>query len=529
MKRPIILTLIISFITFSCSDFLEPKSKSEFVPKDANSLNELLLGEAYPRYDVEKLNLFLYLLDDDVTAAPYQKPIEGCDPNLWLAAYTWQPKMYEQMEKAGLSNADIYFTHYSLILGANAILDYIGDVGDDDENAISLVTAQALALRGFFYFNLVNIFGQPYNSNPEGLGIPLKLNSGIEENELKRNTVKEVYEQILKDLLEAERLYLTLPQDLQWQPKYRTSLPMVQLLLSRAYLYMEDWENAATYADKVIKNNNFQLLNLNSVPTEQESEYGNIVPMYLNYHSYTNSTETIWVYANLDDVTNWVYNPYKGEEDRPFFRASDELIKSFNESTGDLRKDRYIVRSKYEMSIDGEEPNPMPQAFGKISVGEESYWQPLKGSNIFGRSLRLSEAFLNFCEAKAMSYKLNGDAEARTEALRVLNELRQNRFAPTDYKTQDISDPDALITFIHDERRRELCFEDHRWFDLRRWGMKGFTHTWYPDATSKIVYTLQDNDPSFTLPLPPSALDLNKQLEQNPLAPFPRNGELIKK
>ena len=121
MKRPIILTLIISFITFSCSDFLEPKSKSEFVPKDANSLNELLLGEAYPRYDVEKLNLFLYLLDDDVTAAPYQKPIEGCDPNLWLAAYTWQPKMYEQMEKAGLSNADSYFTHYSLILGANAI------------------------------------------------------------------------------------------------------------------------------------------------------------------------------------------------------------------------------------------------------------------------------------------------------------------------------------------------------------------------------------------------------------------------
>ena len=43
MKRPIILTLIISFITFSCSDFLEPKSKSEFVPKDANSLVPLCL------------------------------------------------------------------------------------------------------------------------------------------------------------------------------------------------------------------------------------------------------------------------------------------------------------------------------------------------------------------------------------------------------------------------------------------------------------------------------------------------------
>ena len=48
----------------------------------------------------------------------------------------------------------------------------------------------------------------------------------------------------------------------------------------------------------------------------------------------------------------------------------------------------------------------------------------------------------------------------------------------------------------------------------------------HSDATSTIVYTLQENDPGYTLPLPPDALELNNLLEQNPLAPSPRNGSL---
>ncbi|MDE5693870.1 MAG: RagB/SusD family nutrient uptake outer membrane protein, partial [Duncaniella sp.] len=56
-----------------CSDFLEPKALSEFVPKDATALNELLLGEAYPlNMSSFRLTGFTNLFDDDLTAAPYQ-------------------------------------------------------------------------------------------------------------------------------------------------------------------------------------------------------------------------------------------------------------------------------------------------------------------------------------------------------------------------------------------------------------------------------------------------------------------------
>ena len=45
MKK--LLTIFIAGLTISCSDFLEPKSESEYIPKEASSLNEMLLAEAY--------------------------------------------------------------------------------------------------------------------------------------------------------------------------------------------------------------------------------------------------------------------------------------------------------------------------------------------------------------------------------------------------------------------------------------------------------------------------------------------------
>ena len=76
LTKRLFIIASISLTLTGCSDFLEPNSKSEFVPKDANSLNELLLGEAYQRNDLTGFNIFLGLMDDDIEAAPYQVPME---------------------------------------------------------------------------------------------------------------------------------------------------------------------------------------------------------------------------------------------------------------------------------------------------------------------------------------------------------------------------------------------------------------------------------------------------------------------
>ena len=97
----IFATIVAVFSATSCGDFLEPNSTSEFVPKDAVSLNELLLGEAYQRNDMTGFSIFLNLLDDDIEAAPYQTPTDGFEAEKYLAAFTWQPDMFEIMEEEG--------------------------------------------------------------------------------------------------------------------------------------------------------------------------------------------------------------------------------------------------------------------------------------------------------------------------------------------------------------------------------------------------------------------------------------------
>ena len=525
LKNKIIALCLCSIALCSCEDFLDPSSTSEFVPKDANSLNELLLGEAYPRNDIDGMNIFLNLLDDDITAMPYQTPQDGFDANRFLAAYTWQPDMFKMMEEAGYSNTNMYEQYYELILGANAVIDYIDQVNDEKQN-INYVLAQAYALRGFLYFKLVNIFGQPINSQPDALGVPLKLNSGVEntENALARRTVKDVYAQVINDLKEAERLYETLPANKQFAKDYRTSLPMVQLLLSRVHLYQENWSDAASYAHKVMTNSNFKLLDLNVVETLTEEGY----PFYKTYHAYSESSEVIWVYGSVSDMGSWVMS-YAGTSNpkdnnrvmHAYFKASDDLMETYEDT--DLRKERYIIKKavRDERGID----IWTPMAIGKLSVNIpqdngvslNNFYKPISGSGVFGRSLRLSEAYLNYAEAKAMMYQMGTDANGATEAQDALDELRVKRYAANDFKSLDITDAEELIQFVRNERRRELCFEDHRWYDLRRWGMKEIKHVWYNDANTKSTFTLTQGDKGYTIPIPDEAMDLNAALKQNEL------------
>lgn len=525
LKNKIIALCLCSIALCSCEDFLDPSSTSEFVPKDANSLNELLLGEAYPRNDIDGMNIFLNLLDDDITAMPYQTPQDGFDANRFLAAYTWQPDMFKMMEEAGYSNTNMYEQYYELILGANAVIDYIDQVNDEKQN-INYVLAQAYALRGFLYFKLVNIFGQPINSQPDALGVPLKLNSGVEntENALARRTVKDVYAQVINDLKEAERLYETLPADKQFAKDYRTSLPMVQLLLSRVHLYQENWSDAASYAHKVMTNSNFKLLDLNVVETLTEEGY----PFYKTYHAYSESSEVIWVYGSVSDMGSWVMS-YAGTSNpkdnnrvmHAYFKASEDLMETYEDT--DLRKERYIIKKavRDERGID----IWTPMAIGKLSVNIpqdngvslNNFYKPISGSGVFGRSLRLSEAYLNYAEAKAMMYQMGTDANGATEAQDALDELRVKRYAANDFKSLDITDAEELIQFVRNERRRELCFEDHRWYDLRRWGMKEIKHVWYNDANTKSTFTLTQGDKGYTIPIPDEAMDLNAALKQNEL------------
>ena len=485
----------------ACSDFLEPKSEYEFVPETVDALNEILLGSGYlnmlMNYDVVSL---LTLLSDDTECTD----VSWGDVSEWSVAtaryfgniFTWQPDafqiLYMEEDAPDEMYYNLYKNSYEVILGVNAVLDMIDEVeGEPDDRRD--VRAQAHALRALYYFNLVNLYGKPYSADKSAPGVPLKLTSGLEGNVFPRNTVEECYEQILADLKAAEADYLANPVEMQFRKNYRTNLPMVQLLLARVYLYMEDWENARTYASKVINDWGLQLMDFNNLPEKIDD--------YLVFTSFSTNPEVIFAYGgsnfdgnfNVDRVDdNYNYTP--------FYCASRSLVENFDETTNDLRKNEYLMQSQ---------DNPLFYCvFAKNRTGQ--YYSP-----DFMRAFRLAEAYLIQAEASAELYKA-GEASV-DEALEPLNDLRRTRFAPP-YTDITISDPDELLEFIYRERRRELCFEDHRWYDLRRWGMPRLEHKWYVDAQTTHTYVLEEGDPGYTLPIPEQEFELNKALVQNEMA-----------
>src|SRR5699024_12435995 len=114
--------------------------------------------------------------------------------------------------------------------------------------------AENLYLRSLMYVYLTNVFGRPYDQNPESsLSVPLKLADDPFEN-LPRATVAEVYEQIETDLLKSLTLFK------EYKSNIYGSQYAAEALLARVYLYMGDNEKAIEYANKVIDSGKFSLL-----------------------------------------------------------------------------------------------------------------------------------------------------------------------------------------------------------------------------------------------------------------------------
>lgn len=144
-------------------------------------------------------------------------------------AYSWSDEM-----PLRLGGYNVYGTIYQKIVGCNAVLDYMDDV-DGSQEEKDYVKAQALTMRAFYYYYLINMYGKPYSADKNAPGVPLKVTSNLSTDNIARSTVGEVYDQMVEDLLESERLFKKLPVADQYKREGLVNLPMIQLLLSRVY------------------------------------------------------------------------------------------------------------------------------------------------------------------------------------------------------------------------------------------------------------------------------------------------------
>ena len=448
-------------------NFLSEQSQEEVIPKTAKDLGEVLMGSGYPLPTQDCLS-FLYLLDDDTQSnhagvpsiAGYQSYQDA------FAAHTWQPDMADRLHTApSLANGSAYSQLYTLINACNAILDLVdGSIGSPEERAI--VKAEALALRAFHYLYLVNIYAAPYNTGKDSPGVVLKVVAGVDAEPMRRSTVAEVYAHIVADLRESIELFSQCPPS---RGNYRINLSAAYILLSRTYLYMEEWDNCIEAATHAIALGN----GLSDIRGNE-------------------SWAPVAVYQFGE--TEWVYGYTKSDSgpttDNIEFVPSTALV-SLYDMDNDKRYKTFF-RSAGRPAGTG--------YYSAMVVNKNDYAMVTR--TMLGNSVRIAEAFMNRAEA----YVRKNDPKAADD----INAIRSNRimgYTPVASVTLD----DVLT-----ERRKEFCFEIPRWFDLRRNGMPGIVHTWRSGENEpELTYTLKANDPMYTLPIPSGAFGQNGALTQN--------------
>jgi hypothetical protein len=499
-----ILVILLAFVFGSCEDFLEEKSQSEIRPSTVRDMEKILEGEAY--FVAKEGTIFNQgtdIFSDDIQCNMVTEAAAVTQKNKNRYHFIWDKTMFD--ESGGGLNISFWQVPYERIKGCNVVLEYIDDMEGNVMKKEHL-KGEAYTLRGFYYLMLVNFFGMPYNyENPrQQPGVPLKLVSGVTDEKFARNNVAECYDQIVQDLEQGVELMANNREEKSLKLT-RMNYLTGYALLSRVYLYMENWDKALAYADSVLSVKS-DLVDLGSITD------GGV------YHSKT-PDEILWAGMNENTGSTGVKYPYTVSTDLSTLYSQDvdggiiDMRGNYNEVDGYmqatispvfLKRGRQWVNSAYEYWV----------AF--ISKGDGAVAGVSGG--VCNGGIRTAEIYLNRAEVYCRRYIESGDRADAERALEDLNILREHRFKEgyVNKQLEDFGNGEALLAFCLRERRRELCAEgNHRWFDLRRLGMPKINHVFLDNSNGhETIYTLEEKDSRYVLPIPEEVIRRNPNLNK---------------
>ena len=365
--------------------------------------------------------------------------------------------------------ASAWTSAYKTIYDANAVLEGLAASTALLDSVKHQLRGEALALRAFAYFYLVNFFGD----------VPLALSIDYTKTgNLSRAPVAKVYEQIIKDLVEAKAL---LAQDFSVgkEERVRVNAWFAEALLARVYLYTGQYQEAVNSANKVIS----------------KTDYFSLEQDLSNVFSTTSREAILQLKPTNADVAiknatpeGYLFRPYLSGL-ASHYRFTDVFLQSFE--ANDKRKTTWIMEESgsftpYKYTVgptDGVQYGPQPQYY---------------------MVMRLAELYLIRAEASLLLSAGNKGA-----AISDLNALRQR--AGLDDLPATLSASQVTDAIAH-ERRFELFAEwGHRWLDLKRTG-----------KASAVLSQIAAKQPwagdyQLLYPIPATEIINNKNITQNPV------------
>lgn len=349
------------------------------------------------------------------------------------------------------------------------------------------ILGEAYALRALAYHDLVRWYAMPYNYTADAShpGVPVVTVTNADKGEIispKRNTVKETYKQIKDDLIKAAELMTTPnstnpglpgnPVGFSVNNRGRMTIGTAKALLSRVYLYTEEWASAETAASDVITDvKKYTLIPRDKLVGTFQTQNTSEAIFEVHYSSTDN--------LGSDMMANFTLQAGSYGD----MLATDDLYNSYD--AADARKG-FLLRGSRSTA---ENPANLITKYTAFQTFDEGI-----------KVIRLAEVYLNRAEARMMQGGKEADAVADIDVIK-------KRAFTIPVPTTETGD--ALRDLIRAERRRELAFEGHRLFDLNRWKL---SFTKYRSAS-----TVSVNYPNLRsiFPIPLNEMNANTNMEQN--------------
>ncbi|MEO7315037.1 MAG: RagB/SusD family nutrient uptake outer membrane protein [Ginsengibacter sp.] len=462
------------FLSLSCAGVvLLSCNKLDMSPTDSidptkafRNLADLNLGVlgAYAPLDYTLISASAIVSDE--VMLPTENTVSNTDSYRWLynSSYGSVTSSWNQ--------------NYVIIDRLNRVLEAIPNITVTPalQSRMDQYHGEMLALRAYAHFELLRAYASSYD--PNGMGVPY-----MKKHELvypARPTVKSNFDEINADLTAAKNM---LPDG--FNDKTRITKTAVSAMQARVALYGKDWANAVTYASEVIAKE----------PLAPKNDFGKI---WLDQ----SDAEVIWKLARVAGDSEIGSAFFRQTGEIVLYAPAFKLINTFNK-VDDIRFKEYIT---YDQARKDNSQGKKSAYLVKKYKGSDTRYPGLTTIKLF----RTGEMYLIRAEAQV---EKDNSAAGISAAAKDLNDLRSARiYLNTD---QTFTDKQVLLNAIYNERFKELAFEGHRFFDLKRRNLP-VERTPEDAINASGAVKLEPTKAQYNFPIPADEMSVNKSMVQNP-------------
>lgn len=484
LKYNLIAIALLGVSFSSCSDFLEQNPQTDLSENDFYKTADDIASAVNGAYSS--------LQEGDIYGNWYifgEIPSDNTRNQLSGSVTTQDEfdKFYIDTQNATIAN--FWKAAYKVINRTNTVLGRIDGIPLDASLA-NRYKLECKFIRALMYFNLVRVYGD--------VPLVLKEINIAESYDILREPQANVYNQIIADLKEAQALPVSYPAT----EDGRATQGAAKALLGKVYMTLRNYTEAETILGEVVNSGRYSLLE-NTPGSLNIDGYGSVFSP-INHNSREGIFEIQFLKGGYDEGSNYANNFAPENSGTNVVAVGGtggnnvpemDIYNAYEE--GDLRRDFSMSLGYY----DNRKNNEWVESRYVCKFMDVPY-QNNDASNNYP-VIRYADVLLMYAEA------LNQNGKT-AEACRYLNMTRRRGFG---YQTTETSPVDLQTTdktqferMVEQERRVELAFENHRWFDLIRTGRA-------VEVMRSKGFTL--NETNLTCPIPQKQIDVNPKLTQN--------------